>query len=83
MFIIIGVWGSRERKIRAAYFFFLYTLFGSILMLFAVVFMAFFYGTTDYETLVLMNIDFYVQKYLWFAFFASFATKVPMMPVHI
>jgi len=45
--------------------------------------MAFYYGTTDYETLVLMNIDFEIQKYLWFAFFASFATKVPMMPVHI
>ena len=64
MFIIIGVWGSRERKIRAAYFFFLYTLFGSILMLFAVVFMAFYFGTTDYETLVLYKVDFHFQKYL-------------------
>jgi NADH-quinone oxidoreductase subunit M len=83
MFLIIGVWGSRERKIRAAYFFFLYTLFGSILMLIAVVFMAFYFGTTDYETLLLYEIDFNFQKYLWFAFFASFGTKVPMLPVHI
>lgn len=83
MFIIIGVWGSRERKIRAAYFFFMYTLFGSVLLLLAIIYIFNRFGTTDYETLILVNFSFAEQKILWFAFFLSFAAKVPMLPVHI
>jgi NADH:ubiquinone oxidoreductase subunit 4 (subunit M) len=49
MFLIIGVWGSRERKIRAAYFFFLYTLLGSVLMLLSILYVYYQIGTTDYE----------------------------------
>ena len=83
MYLIIGVWGSRERKIRAAYFFFLYTLLGSVLMLLAVLYLYYQVGTTDYETLLSVLLTCKEQKFLWLAFFASFATKVPMVPVHI
>ena len=83
MFIIIGVWGSRERRIRAAYMFFLYTLLGSVLMLLAILYIYYSAGTTDYQTLLTTTFDPEVQKLLWLAFFASFATKVPMLPVHI
>ena len=83
MFIIIGVWGSRERKIRAAYMFFLYTLLGSVLMLLAILYIYYQVGTTDYQILLTTTFDPEVQKLLWLAFFASFAVKVPMLPVHI
>ena len=83
MFLIIGIWGSRERKIRAAYFFFLYTLLGSVLMLLSVLYIYHQVGTTDYEILLTFNFSEFEQKIMWFAFFASFATKVPMIPVHL
>lgn len=83
MFIIIGVWGSRERKIRAAYQFFLYTLFGSVLMLLAILLIYFQAGTTDLEILYTTSFSETRQLILWLAFFASFAVKVPMVPVHI
>lgn len=83
MFIIIGVWGSRERKIRAAYQFFLYTLFGSVLMLLAILLIYFQTGTTDLEILYISKFSETRQIILWLAFFASFAVKVPMVPVHI
>ena len=83
MFLIIGIWGSRHRKIRAAYQFFLYTLVGSLLMLTALVLIYFIAGTTD--LLVLQNFEFTEQQqiYFWLAFFASFAVKIPMVPFHI
>jgi proton-translocating NADH-quinone oxidoreductase chain M len=83
MYLIIGFWGSRERKIRAAYFFFIYTLLGSVLMLLAVLYIYYQIGTTDFETLLTVSLTLKEQKILWLAFFASFATKVPMVPVHI
>jgi NADH-quinone oxidoreductase subunit M len=83
MFLIIGIWGSRERKIRAAYFFFLYTLLGSVLMLLSVLYIYYQVGTTDYEVLLTFSFSSLEQKIMWFAFFASFATKVPMVPVHL
>jgi len=83
MFIIIGVWGARERKIRAAYQFFLYTLFGSVLMLLAILLIYFQVGTTDLEILYTTSFSETRQLLLWLAFFASFAVKVPMVPVHI
>ena len=83
MFLIIGSWGSRERKIRAAYFFFLYTLLGSILMLLGIFYIYYQTGTTDYETLLNIFLTKKEQKVLWLTFFASFATKVPMLPMHI
>jgi proton-translocating NADH-quinone oxidoreductase chain M len=83
MFIIIGVWGSRERKVRAAYMFFIYTLLGSVLMLLAILLIYFQAGTTDYQILLTTEFSHHRQKLLWLAFFASFATKIPMLPVHI
>jgi proton-translocating NADH-quinone oxidoreductase chain M len=83
MFLIIGIWGSRERKIRASYFFFLYTLLGSVLMLLGIFYIYFVAGTTDYETLLSISLTSLEQKFLWLMFFASFATKVPMLPMHI
>jgi len=83
MFIIIGIWGSRERKVRASYMFFLYTLLGSVLMLLSILYIYFRVGTTDYETLISFNFTFNEQRLIWLAFFASFASKVPMLPVHI
>lgn len=83
MFIIIGIWGSRERKIRAAYQFFLYTLFGSVLMLLAVLLVFFQAGSTDLQLLYTTPFSEKREILLWCAFFASFAVKVPMVPVHI
>jgi proton-translocating NADH-quinone oxidoreductase chain M len=83
MFLIVGVWGSRERKIRAAYFLFLYTLFGSVLMLTGIIYIYYFTGTTNYETLLTISLSPVEQIFLWLSFFASFATKVPMVPMHI
>jgi len=83
MYLIIGVWGSRVRKIRAAYFFFLYTLLGSVIMLLGILYLYYQVGTTDYETLLSVLLTIQEQKLIWLAFFASFATKVPMVPVHI
>jgi len=83
MFFVIGIWGSRERKIRAAFQFFLYTLFGSVLMLLAILLIYFQAGTTDYQILLTTSFSEKRQLLLWLAFFASFAVKVPMVPVHI
>lgn len=83
MFLIIGVWGSRERKVRAAYMFFLYTLLGSVLMLLSILYIFFKVGSTDYETLLTVSFTETEQKFLFLAFFASFASKVPMLPLHI
>ncbi len=81
MYLIIGVWGGQNR-IYASYKFFLYTLLGSVLMLIAMLWM---YNATGETSIpVLMNTDFPAgaQTWLWLAFFASFAVKMPMWPVH-
>jgi len=83
MYLIVGVWGSRERKIRAAFFFFLYTLLGSVLMLLSILYIYYQVGTTSYEVLLTFVFSASEQKFLWFTFFTSFATKVPMVPVHL
>jgi len=81
MFLIIGVWGGK-RRVYAAFKFFLYTLLGSVLMLIALLAVYHHTGTTDIPTLLNTDIDKGLQKWLWLAFFASFAVKVPMWPVH-
>ena len=83
MYLIVGVWGSRERKIRAAYFFFLYTLLGSVLMLISILYIYSQVGTTDYEVLLAFVFSPSEQKLIFLTFFLSFATKVPMVPVHL
>src|SRR5690606_29357807 len=81
MFLIIGVWGGNDR-VYASFKFFLYTLLGSVLMLAAMIAMYFIAGTTDIPTLIAYNFDSNLQFWLWLAFFASFAVKAPMWPVH-
>jgi NADH-quinone oxidoreductase subunit M len=81
MFLIIGVWGG-ARRVYASFKFFLYTLLGSVLMLIALLYMYLQVGTTDIPTLMSATFPFDVQKLLWLAFFASFAVKMPMWPVH-
>ena len=81
MFIIIGVWGG-ARRVYASFKFFLYTLLGSVLMLVAILVMYFMAGTTDIVALSKFTFASDIQIWLWLAFFASFAVKVPMWPVH-
>lgn len=81
MFLIIGVWGG-PRRIYASFKFFLYTLLGSVLMLVALLVMYGQAGTTDIPSLMQFGFDPKLQIWLWLAFFASFAVKVPMYPVH-
>jgi NADH-quinone oxidoreductase subunit M len=81
MFLIIGVWGG-ARRVYASFKFFLYTLLGSVLMLVAVMAMYVTAGTTDIPALMAHNFPKEMQLWLWLAFFASFAVKMPMWPVH-
>jgi NADH-quinone oxidoreductase subunit M len=81
MFIIIGVWGGKDR-VYASYKFFLYTLLGSVLMLLAIMAMYWEAGTTDIALLLQYDFPPQMQTWLWLAFFASFAVKMPMWPVH-
>jgi NADH:ubiquinone oxidoreductase subunit 4 (subunit M) len=83
MFLIVGIWGSRERKILASYYFFLYTLLGSVIMLVSILYIYYQVGTTDYEVLLTFSFSQLEQNFLWFAFFLAFAGKVPMIPVHL
>ena len=83
MFLVIGIWGSRQRKVRAAYLFFLYTLLGSLFMLISIIYIYRLVGSTNYIVLSLIDFSFHDQKWLWLFFFASFAVKVPMLPFHI
>ena len=81
MFLIIGIWGG-EKRVYAAFKFFLYTLLGSVLMLVAIISIYWITGTTDVEKLYELGIDQKYQNLLWLAFFSSFAVKTPMWPVH-
>ena len=81
MFLIIGIWGGANR-IYASYKFFLYTLLGSLLMLIAMMYMTITAGTTSIPELMAYDFPAGVQTWLWLAFFASFAVKMPMWPVH-
>jgi NADH-quinone oxidoreductase subunit M len=81
MFLIIGIWGG-PRRVYASFKFFLYTLLGSVLMLLAIMAMYWDAGTTDIPTLLNHPFPASMQWWLWFAFFASFAVKMPMWPVH-
>ena len=81
MFLIIGIWGG-EQRIYATFKFFLYTLAGSVLMLLAVLAIYVESGTTDITALLNYSLPADLQFWLWLAFFASFAVKTPMWPVH-
>ena len=81
MFLIIGVWGG-PRRVYASFKFFLYTLLGSVLMLLAIMAMYWDAGTIDIPTLLRHGFPRNLQTWAWLAFFASFAVKMPMWPVH-
>src|SRR6195952_2003392 len=81
MFLIIGVWGG-PRRVYASFKFFLYTLLGSVLMLLAIMALYWNAGTTDIPALMRHAFPLNLQKWAWLAFFASFAVKMPMWPVH-
>ena len=81
MFLIIGVWGG-PRRVYASFKFFLYTLLGSVLMLLAIMALYLNAGTTDIPTLMQTAVPRSLQTWAWLAFFASFAVKMPMWPVH-
>jgi NADH-quinone oxidoreductase subunit M len=81
MYLIIGIWGGVER-IKASYKFFLYTFLGSVLMLIAMIYMVATAHTTSIPVLMAYDFPVGAQRWLWIAFFASFAVKLPMWPVH-
>ncbi len=83
IYLVIGIWGSRERKIRAVYLFFFYTLCSSLLMLIAILYIYNKVGTLNLEYLLTVDFTLTEQLFLWMAFFFSFASKIPMFPFHI
>lgn len=83
MYLLVGVWGSRERKVRAAYLLFFYTLIGSLCMLVGIIYIYSVVGTLSLEYLLSYKFSFNEQYWLWLAFFLSFSSKIPMFPFHI
>lgn len=83
MFLIIGVWGSREEKVQAAYYFFFYTFIGSVFMLLAIFTLYDSAGTTDYQILCCLEFNKEIQYFVFLGFFISFAIKIPKIPFHI
>lgn len=83
MFFLIGVWGSYDRNLHAAFVFFLYTLVGSLIMLLAMQYIQVEVGSTYYTALQNYDFDKYSQVFLFLAFFVAFAVKIPMFPLHV
>lgn len=83
MYLLVGVWGSRERKVRAAYLLFFYTLVGSLCMLVGIIYIYSVVGALSLEYLLSYKFSFNEQYWLWLAFFLSFSSKIPMFPFHI
>jgi len=83
MFLIIGIWGSREEKVKAAFYFFFYTLIGSLLMLISIFKLYSLTGTTNYLSLILIELPSSLQFWMFLGFFASLSVKIPMIPFHI
>jgi proton-translocating NADH-quinone oxidoreductase chain M len=83
MFFLIGIWGSRERKIRASFFFFLYTLFGSIFLFFSIFILYYDLGTTNFNILSKCQISLDKELIIWLFMFLAFSIKIPTIPMHI
>lgn len=83
MFLIIGIWGSRKRKLKAANYFLFFAFFGSLFMLIGIFIIYNLVGSTSWYANYVYNYDIYIQKILWFLFFIGFAIKVPLWPFHI
>lgn len=83
MFLIVGIWGSRDRKIWAIYLLFFYTLCSSLCFLISILYINFIYNTLDISQLASETFPLYIQYWLWLAFFLSFASKIPVFPLHL
>ena len=83
MYMMIGLFGSRERKIRAVYLFFFYTLLGSLCMLLGLLYLYSELGNLNYDYMYFHNLSFNEQYWLWLSFFLSFASKIPLFPFHL
>ena len=84
MFLMIGLWGSRVRKIKASYLFFICTFSGSLLMFLSIIHIYLTTGTTNFELLYFYSkYNHSYEKYYWLAFFLAFAVKIPIVPFHI
>lgn len=83
MFLLIGIWGSRSRKIHATFLFFFYTLFASLLFLLGILYIYLSVGSSHLFLVKGFSFSFYEQLLLWFSFFFSFSFKVPMIPFHL
>jgi proton-translocating NADH-quinone oxidoreductase chain M len=83
MFVIIGIWGSRERKLNAAFRFFIYTLFGSVFFLVVIIYLVYSFNTLNlFEIYVFVTFNYFTQCFFWFFFFIAFAVKMPLYPLH-
>ena len=83
MFLLIGKWGARSAKITAAFQFFFYTILGSFFLLMGIIYIFYTKGTTDINLLYITDFSVSEQLFLFLAFFASFAVKIPLFPFHI
>jgi proton-translocating NADH-quinone oxidoreductase chain M len=83
MFFVIGIWGSRDRRIKAAFFFLIYTLFGSIFLFFLLLILNSDVGTLNFTVLSMICMSYEKQKILWFCSFIAFSVKIPTIPFHI
>lgn len=83
MFLLIGFWGSNVRRMKAAYYLFLYTLFGSLFLLISLILIGFQVGTFNWYFLLIADISYTRELFLWPGIFLAFAIKVPMFPFHI
>jgi NADH-ubiquinone oxidoreductase chain 4 len=83
MFILIGIWGSRKRKIHAAYLLFFYTLIGSFFMLISIILIYSYTSTTNLFVLYNTQFPFHRESLIWIFLFLSFSIKIPMFPFHI
>lgn len=83
LFLIVGIWGASEARIRASFLLFLYTLAGSLFMLLAIMVIYYNVGSTDFVILSLHKISLESQKILWLGFILAFAVKIPLFPFHI
>jgi len=83
MYFLIGIFGSRERKVRASFLLFIYTLASSIFMFVAILFLYFKTSTTNIFLLKAVYLTCFEENLCWIAFFLSFAVKMPLMPFHV
>jgi NADH-ubiquinone oxidoreductase chain 4 len=76
LFVLIGLYGS-SNKVRASFYLFLYTLFGSLFLLLSIITMSSIMGTTDFDALYKVNFNYYTQLFLFYGIFIAFAVKTP------